>query len=169
MYTYLITARDRKETRNPLPTPQKKPKHLGFTASFGNTTRFTRSLSNTTYHNQHSSCLQAVPHHLQTHSLRGHTGPRYLHSQLPSVPSLHDDAAPLSPTRPEAALWALLLCSCAPCQAGTCQPFMAMCSHLSFSTPRSLPPTRVPSRSSPYPSSLSSGVRTTSPTPSPPP
>lgn len=66
MYTYLITARDRKETRNPLPTPQKNPKHLGFTASFGNTTRFTRSLSNTTYHNQHSSCLQAVPHHLQT-------------------------------------------------------------------------------------------------------
>lgn len=40
-----------------------------------------------------------------------------------------------------AALWALPFCSCALRQAGTCQPFMAMHSHLSFSTPRSLPPT----------------------------
>lgn len=83
MYTYLITARDRKETRNPLPTPQKTPKHLGFTASFGNTTRFTRSLSNTTYHNQHSSCLQAVPHHLQTPLTEG--AHRALLSALPAA------------------------------------------------------------------------------------
>lgn len=169
MYTYLITARDRRETRNPLPTPKKTPNIWVSQPALGTPRDSHVPFLTPPITTNTAPAYKQCPTTCRPHSLRGHTGPCYLHSQLPSVPSPHDDAAPLSPTRPEAALWALLLCSCAPRQAGTCQPFMAMCSHLSFSNPRSLPPTRVPSRSSPYPSSLSSGVRITSPTPSPPP
>lgn len=97
--------------------------------------------------------------------LRAHTRPLCPHSQLPSTPSPHDDAAPLSPRgTPHCGLSRFAAVPYA--RPGPVSPLWLCVPTSAFPLlAPSHPPTAVPSRSSPYPSSPSMGDRTTSPTP----